>query len=97
MAKTGAHWVVVGEAVSTTVDIVMPTMVVGKAVSTTVGAVMPTMVGDAASMSVSMADDVASMLVSMSMAGDAGRSIMVGEGAGESVDPNPVVPTIGAN
>jgi hypothetical protein len=28
---------------------------------------------------------------------DAGESMMVGEGAGESVDPDPVVPTIGDN
>jgi hypothetical protein len=28
---------------------------------------------------------------------DAVRLAMVGEGAGESVDPDPVVPTVGAN
>jgi hypothetical protein len=28
---------------------------------------------------------------------DAGESMMVGEGAGEPVDPDPVVPTIAAN
>jgi hypothetical protein len=28
---------------------------------------------------------------------DAGESIMVGEGASESVDPDPVIPTVGAN
>jgi hypothetical protein len=28
---------------------------------------------------------------------DAGESIMVGEGASESVDPYPVIPTVGAN
>jgi hypothetical protein len=73
---------------------------------------MPTMVGDAVSMSMSMADDAMSMLMSMvvgdaestTVAGDelsilvdAGRSVMVGEGAGESLDPDPVVPTIDAN
>jgi hypothetical protein len=73
---------------------------------------MPTMVGDAVSMSMSMADDAMSMLMSMvvgdaestAVAGDelsilvdAGRSVMVGEGAGESLDPDPVIPTIDAN
>jgi hypothetical protein len=69
------------------------------------------MAGDAMSMadnvaSMSMADDVASMSASMSMAGDAGelveaidagRSMVVGEGADKSVDPDPVIPTVGAN
>jgi hypothetical protein len=38
-----------------------------------------------------MADDGLSNLV------DAVRLSMVGKGAGESVDPDPVVPTVGAN
>jgi hypothetical protein len=84
MANTGADSMMVGEAVSTLVGAVIPTMV-GDVVSTSVGAVMPTMFGDAVSMS--MVDDVA--LMSMSM--------VVGEGAGESVDLDPVVPTVGAN
>jgi hypothetical protein len=96
---------------------------VGEAVLTTVGKVMPTMVGDAVSLSMSMAGDAMSMsmagdAMSMSMAGeaesttvagdepsilvnagelveavDAGRSMVVGEGAGVSVDPDPVVPS----
>jgi hypothetical protein len=87
MANTGVDSMMVGDAVSTTVDAVMSTMVVGEVVPTTVGAAMPTMVGDAVSMSMPMADDATSMSVSM----------VVGEGAGESVDPDPVVPTVGAN
>jgi hypothetical protein len=38
-----------------------------------------------------MADDEPSNLV------DVVRLVMVGEGAGESVDPDPVVPTVGTN
>jgi hypothetical protein len=38
-----------------------------------------------------MADDEPSNLV------DVVRLAMVGEGVGESVDPDPVVPTVGAN
>jgi hypothetical protein len=66
------------------------------------------MVGDVVSMS--MADDAMSMSMAvgdvemMAVAGDeplilvdASRSVMVGEGAGESVDPDPIVPTVGAN
>jgi hypothetical protein len=41
--------------------------------------------------STTMADDEPSNLV------DAVRLAMVGEGAGESVDPDPVVPTVDAN
>jgi hypothetical protein len=61
------------------------------------------MVDDALSMAVSMADGALSMAVSMadgalSMAVSmAVLMAMVGEGAGESVDPDPVVPTVGAN
>jgi hypothetical protein len=38
-----------------------------------------------------IADDEPSTLVGVE------RSVMVGEGAGKSVDPIPVVPTVGAN
>jgi hypothetical protein len=75
-----------------------------------IDAVVSMMVGDAVSMSMSMADDVMSMLMvvgdakSTAVAGDepsilvdASISVMVGEGAGESVDLDPVVPTVGAN
>jgi hypothetical protein len=41
--------------------------------------------------STTITDDESSTLVSVE------RSAMVGEGAGESVDPDPVVPTVGAN
>jgi hypothetical protein len=93
------------------------TGVVGDAVSTLVDAVASMMVGDAVSMSMSMADEATSMLMAdkaMSMAVgdakstavagdepsilvDASRLVMVGEGADESVDPDPVVSTVGTN
>jgi hypothetical protein len=41
--------------------------------------------------STAIADDEPSILVGVE------RSAMVGEGAGESVDPDPVIPTVGAN
>jgi hypothetical protein len=90
----------VGDAVSMLVDAVV-SMMVGDAVSTS-------MVNDA--MSMSMADDAMSMSMavgdaeSTAIAGDepsilvdASRSVMVGVGVGESVDPNPIVATVGAN
>jgi hypothetical protein len=49
----------------------------------------------AVSMAVLMADGALSMAVSM--ADGALSMAMVGEGASESVDPDPVVPTVGAN
>jgi hypothetical protein len=83
-------------------------MMVGKAVLTLVDAMMSTMVGDAVSMS--MADNAMSMSMvvgdaeltavagdELSILVDAGRSVMVGEGAGESVDPDPIVPIVSAN
>jgi hypothetical protein len=108
MANSGVDSTMLSDAVSTTVDAMMSTMVVGEAVSTTVSAAMPMMVGDAVSMS--MADDAMSMSMvvgdaeSTAVAGDepsilvdASRSMMVGEGAGESGDPDPIIPTVGAN
>jgi hypothetical protein len=56
------------------------------------------MTGDVESMSV--AGDKPSILVDageLVEAVDAGRSMVVGEGASESLDPDPVVPTVGAN
>jgi hypothetical protein len=50
---------------------------------------------DVLSMAVSMADGALSMAVSM--ADGALLMAVVGEGAGESVDPDPVVPTVSAN
>jgi hypothetical protein len=47
-----------------------------------------TMIGNAVSMMVGEAEST--------MIGDA-VSMMVGEGAGESVDPDPIVPTVGTN
>jgi hypothetical protein len=72
--------------------------------------IMVSMAEGALSMAVSMADGALSMAMSMavlmvdgalsmavSMANGALSMAMVGEGAGESVDPDPVVPTVGAN
>jgi hypothetical protein len=65
--------------------------------------------GDAVSMSMSMDGDAESTAVAgdelstlvgaveLVKAIDAGRSMVVGEGAGEYVDPDPIVPTVGAN
>jgi hypothetical protein len=85
-------------------------MVAGDAASMTVGTAMPTMVVDAVStsmpMSMSVVDEAMSIggAKSTAVADDepstligVERSAMVGEGAGESVDPDPVVPTVGAN
>jgi hypothetical protein len=88
--------VAVGVA-SMTVGTAMPTMVVD-AVSTSMLVLMSKLVvSESMSMSISgaesmaIADDEPSTLVG------AERSAMVGEGAGESVDLDPVVPTDGAN
>jgi hypothetical protein len=80
----------VGEAVSTIVGKVMSMSMVGEAVSMSmvdakpmvVAGDEPTMLGDA--------DELMETI-------DAGESIMIGKGAGESVDLDPIVPTVGAN
>jgi hypothetical protein len=80
-----------------TTDVSEPTMT-GEGVLTVAGGGMSMAIGDAESMSVD--DDVMSMSIAggESMAtGDADESMMTGEGAGESVDPDPVVPMVGAN
>jgi hypothetical protein len=58
------------------------------------------MAGNAMSVSMLMVGIVESMVIASdepSILVDAGRSVVVGEGAGESIDPDPVVPTVGAN
>jgi hypothetical protein len=114
MASAETRSVMLGDAVSETVDPVMSTMVGGGEASMTVGTAMPTMVVDAVSMSmlVLMSMLVVSESMSMSIGGSKSttiadvepstlvgvkRSATVGEGAGESVDPDTVVPTVGAN
>jgi hypothetical protein len=76
MVAAGVRSVVLGEAVSMTVDSTMST-------SGSDG-LAPMMAGTAMPMTVSM-------VVSMSILA------LVGDGAGEFVDPDPVVPTDGAN
>jgi hypothetical protein len=112
MASAGTRPAMLGGAVSETVDPVMSTMVASGVASMTVGTAMLTIVVDAVSTlmlvlmsmlvvsesmsigdaeSMAIADDESSTLVGVE------RSAMVGEGAGESVDPDPVVPMVGAN
>jgi hypothetical protein len=91
------------EAMSTTAGKVRLTMV-GDAASMSM-----LMVGDTVSMSMLMVGnlestttvgDAPSTLVGadeLVEVVDAGRSMVVGEGAGESVDPDPVVPTVDTN
>jgi hypothetical protein len=64
------------------------------------------MVGEAVSMSMGDAESTAVAGDEPTMLGaadesmeivDAGKSMMVGEGASKSVDPDPVVPTVDAN
>jgi hypothetical protein len=69
------------DAVSTSMLVLMSKLVVGESMSMSIGGAEST----------AIADDEPSTLVGME------RSTMVGEGAGESVDPDPVVPTVGAN
>jgi hypothetical protein len=80
---------------------------VSMSMSMTGDAVSMSMAGDVVSMSMTdnaestaVAGDEPSTLVDVDElveAVDTGRSVMVGERASESVDPDPVVPTIGAN
>jgi hypothetical protein len=95
---------------STTVDPVMSTMVADDVALMTAGTAMPTMVVGAVSMPMSMSMVDKMMLMSMDGAESTAvadvepsnlvgvaRSAMVGEGAGKSVDPDPVIPTVDAN
>jgi hypothetical protein len=94
---------VAGGVASMTVGTAMPMMVVDAASTSmlvlmlklvlmsklVVGESMSMLIGGAESTTI--ADDEPSILVGVE------RSAMVGEGAGESVDLDPVVPTVGAN
>jgi hypothetical protein len=107
-----AKLAMLGNAVSEAVDPVTSTLVADEVVLMAAGTAMPTRVVDVVSMSMlalvsklmvsesmsigdaestTIADDEPSNLVGVV------RSLMVGEGAGESVDPDPVVPTDDAN
>jgi hypothetical protein len=97
IANTGANSMMVGEAVSMLVDAVMP-MMVGDVVLMSMADDVMSMTGDAESTAV--AGDEPSILVDageLMEAIDARRSMVVGEGAGKSIDPDPVVPTVSAN
>jgi hypothetical protein len=109
-ANTGVYSTMLGDAVSTMADTMTSTMAVGKVELMVVGTSMPMMVGDVVSLSMSMADEAMSMSMvvgdaeSTAVVGDepstlvdVNRSAMVSEGAGESVDPDPIIPTVGAN
>jgi hypothetical protein len=97
----------VGDAVSMSMvgdALSMSMLMVGDVVSMSMW-----MVGDAVSMSMWMVGDAESTAVAgdepLTLVGvgelmedvNAGKSMVVGEGAGESVYPDPVVPTVGAN
>jgi hypothetical protein len=88
---------VAGRVVSMTVGTVMPMMVVDAVSTSMLMLMLMSVVGEAMSMSIggadltAIADDKPSTLVSVE------RSAMVGEGASESIDLDPVVPTVGAN
>jgi hypothetical protein len=98
------------KAMSTTAGEVMPTMVGDAALMSMAGDVVSMsmwMASDTVSMSMTgdaestpVAGDEPSTLVDADVlveAIDAGRSMVVGKGASESVDPDPVGPTVGAN
>jgi hypothetical protein len=73
-------------------------MPIGDAETMTVGG-EPAMVGDVESTMVGgepvMVGDAGMTIVGESaMVGDAGGSVMTDEGAGESIDPDPIVPTV---
>jgi hypothetical protein len=112
MITPGVRSAVLGDALSMTVDPAMSTAVSDGLVSMMAGIVMPMAVSMVELMSIlslvlklmvsglksngdaestAMADDEPSNLV------DVVRLSMIGEGAGESVDLDPVVPTVGAN
>jgi hypothetical protein len=111
-SRAGVKSAMLGDVMSTTVDPVMSTMVAGDVVLMTAGTAMPTVVAGAVSTSRPMSKSVVDEAMLMSVVGAESkavaddepsnlvgvvRSAMVGERAGESVDPDPVVPTIGAN
>jgi hypothetical protein len=103
----------VGDAVSMSTSMAveaMSTLMADKAISMSMAdkAMLMSMADEA--LSISMADEAMSMSMAIgdaestvvasdesSILGDMVRSAMVGEGASESVDPDPVVPTVSAN
>jgi hypothetical protein len=86
-----------GGVVSMTVDTAMPTLMVDAVLASMLVLTSKLVVGKSMSMpiggaeSMAIADDEPSTLVEVE------RLAMVGEGAGESINPDPVVPTVGAN
>jgi hypothetical protein len=89
--------IVAGRVASMTVGTAMPTMVVDAVLTLMLVLMSKLVVGESISMpiggaeSTAIADDEPSTLVGVE------RSAMVGEGAGESIDLDPVVPTVNAN
>jgi hypothetical protein len=108
-ADTGVDSMVLSDAVSTMVGATMPTMVgptmVGDVVSTSMSMLMAdevmsmSMVDEATSISMVVGDAESTIVVGdePSTLVNVNRPAMVGEGAGESVDPDPVVPMVYAN
>jgi hypothetical protein len=69
-------------------------------VSASIGTAMPTAVSMAGLMSILALVSVSigtAMPMAVSMAGSMSILALVGDGASESVDPDPIVPTVGAN
>jgi hypothetical protein len=88
---------VAGRVASMTVGTAMPMMVVD-AVSMSMLVLMSMLVvSESMSMSTGGAESTAIADVEPSTLVGVERSVMVGEGAGKSIDPDPVVPTVGAN
>jgi hypothetical protein len=99
VVAAGVRSTMLGNAVSIMVDLAMSTSVSGGAMSMTVGTTMLTLMVDAVSMSMSVGDAESTAIADDEPLNlvDVERLAMVGEGAVESVDPDPVVPTVGAN
>jgi hypothetical protein len=74
-------------------------MLMRVAESTAIAGEEPTTIGGAGD-SMAIADEVSATIGDAgesTMVVDAGESMMTGEGAGEFVDPDPIVPTVSAN
>jgi hypothetical protein len=89
MVASGVASMTVGTAMPTMVDDVVSTSMLMLMSMSLMGKVMSMLIGGAESTAI--ADDEPSTLV------DVERLAMVGEGTGESIDPDPVIPTVDTN
>jgi hypothetical protein len=88
---------VAGGVASMTVGIAMPTMLVDTVSMSMLVLMSMLVVSESMSISIGGAELTAIVNDKPSTLVGVENSAMVGEGAGESVDPDPVVPTVGAN